>query len=163
MASPSLPCLRPELAIALALAFCGLDPRPVQAHAIESSLERLQSLNLQLESRFSTGIPVDGAAVRLVPPGGGEGVLVGRTDGRGQLRFSLPQGVDQAWEVQVDGGAGHRDYLELPARSNSPAARDSNPAATAPPVRRPSKAGPEAPLLAAGLVGLVGSSLIRRR
>lgn len=161
MASPSLPCLRPELAIALALAFCGLDPRPVQAHAIESSLERLQSLNqqLQLESRFSTGVPVDDAAVRLVPPGGGEGVLVGRTDGRGQLRFSLPQGVDQAWEVQVDGGAGHRDYLELPASGASPAA-------TAKPSRRPSKAGPEAPLLAAGLlglVGLVGSSLIRRR
>ncbi|MFO7628814.1 MAG: hypothetical protein R6W06_04715 [Prochlorococcaceae cyanobacterium] len=157
MASPSLPGLgqapprlRPAVAIALALAFCGLAPRPVQAHAIESSLERLQSLNrqLQLESRFSTGVPVDGAAVRLVPPGGGEGVLVGRTDGRGQLRFSLPQGVDQAWEVLVDGGAGHRDYLELPVSDHSPAA---------------SKAGPEAPLLAAGLLGLVGSNLIRRR
>ena len=39
---------------------------------------------------------------------------LGRTDARGHLNFQLPSGARSDWEVQVDGGPGHRDYLELP-------------------------------------------------
>ncbi|WP_172820833.1 hypothetical protein [Cyanobium sp. NIES-981] len=89
-------------------------PSPVWAHAIESSLERITAVNdeLMLESRFSTGEPADDAVVRLLPPGG-EPIEVGRTDASGRIRFSLPSQAAKDWEVQVDRGPGHRDYLEL--------------------------------------------------
>jgi nickel transport protein len=85
-----------------------------RAHAIESSLERVTALNdeLMLESRFSNGEPADDALVRLVPPGG-EPIEVGRTDAGGRLRFTLPSQATKDWEVQVDRGAGHQDFLEL--------------------------------------------------
>ena len=87
------------------------------AHAIESSLERLSGLTntLWLESRFGNGEPASNAAVRLVPPSGGTGIEIGYTDARGQLRFQLPGAAGGDWELQVDRGPGHRDYLELPA------------------------------------------------
>ncbi|MCP9915011.1 hypothetical protein KBZ13_00770 [Cyanobium sp. ATX 6F1] len=89
-----------------------------RAHAIESSLERLQSVRdgLTLQSHFSSGEPTANALVRLVPPDGAEAVEVGRTDASGRLSFALPKGSNGTWEVQVDGGPGHRDYLELPVR-----------------------------------------------
>ena len=89
-----------------------------RAHAIESSLERLSGLSntLQLESRFGNGEPASNASVRLVPPGGGTAIEIGRTDASGQLRFQLPKAAGGDWELQVDRGPGHRDYLELPAR-----------------------------------------------
>jgi nickel transport protein len=89
-----------------------------QAHQIESSLERLTSLRegLMVESRFSTGEPVEGAIVRLVPPEGGQPVEVGRIDASGRLGFSLPSAADGSWELQVDAGPGHRDFLEVPVR-----------------------------------------------
>jgi nickel transport protein len=113
------------------LAFCGAVfatllgagwPERAHAHAIESSLDRLQSLRdgLVLESHFSTGEPVVGAKVRLVPPGGGEGVELGQMDASGRLAFNLPKQVDGTWEVQVDGGPGHRDFLDLPVSKGKP-------------------------------------------
>lgn len=88
---------------------------PAHSHAIESSLERLSSLTDQmlLDSRFGNGEPADDAVVRLMPPNG-EPIEVGRTDASGQLRFQLPSNATSAWELQVDRGPGHRDYLELP-------------------------------------------------
>ena len=88
---------------------------PAHSHAIESSLERLSSLSdqLVLDSRFGNGEPADDAVVRLVPPNG-EPIEVGRTNASGQLRFQLPSNATSAWELQVDRGPGHRDYLELP-------------------------------------------------
>jgi nickel transport protein len=95
-----------------------IGPAPAHSHALESSLERLSSLTDQvvLDSRFGNGEPADDAVVRLVPPGGTP-IDVGRTDANGQLRFSLPPGATTAWEVQVDKGPGHRDYLEVPGAS----------------------------------------------
>jgi nickel transport protein len=92
-----------------------------RAHAIESSLERLSGLTntLQLESRFGNGEPASNASVRLVPPGGGTAIEIGRTDASGQLRFQLPKAAGGDWELQVDRGPGHRDYLELPAGSRA--------------------------------------------
>jgi nickel transport protein len=89
---------------------------PASAHALESSLQRLETLRngLILESRFSTGQPATGAIVRLVPPDGGTPVEVGRMDTDGRLGFHLPSQANGSWELQVDGGPGHRDYLELP-------------------------------------------------
>ena len=88
---------------------------PAHSHAIESSLERLSSLTdqLVLDSRFGNGEPADDAVVRLVPPNG-EPIELGRTNASGQLRFQLPSNATSAWELQVDRGPGHRDYLELP-------------------------------------------------
>ena len=61
------------------------------------------------------------ATVKLVPPGGTP-IALGRTDARGQLNFQLPAGAGTDWEIQVDGGPGHRDYLELPKGAVRPAA-----------------------------------------
>lgn len=96
---------------------------PAHSHAIESTLERLSALNaslstpdqdkLLLQSRFGNGEPAAAASVRLVTPTGGA-IEIGRTDSTGQLRFKLPRDARSDWEVQIDAGPGHRDYLELP-------------------------------------------------
>jgi nickel transport protein len=119
-------------------------PAAARAHGIESSLDRLGGLSdridftrtasgsptasgsrapttqLQLESRFSSGLPASEAAVRLVPPDGGTPIELGRTDTRGQLTFALPARAGSDWELQVDAGPGHRDYLELPGADQTP-------------------------------------------
>ena len=94
-----------------------LSPAAAKAHGIESSLTRLQSLSdsLMLESRFSNGEPTSDAVVRLVAPDGNT-VELGRTDAQGQLSFALPEQANGSWEVQVDGGPGHRDYLDMPVQ-----------------------------------------------
>ena len=94
-----------------------LSPAAAQAHGIESSLTRLQSLSdsLMLESRFSNGEPTSDAVVRLVAPDG-ESRELGRTNEKGQLSFALPKQANGEWELQVDGGPGHRDYLEMPVQ-----------------------------------------------
>lgn len=98
---------------------------PARAHAIESSLEHLSSqterfaAELELNSRFSTGEPVDAATVRLLPPEG-PGIDLGRTDADGRLRFALPDDAAADWELQVDAGPGHRDYLGLAEGSAMP-------------------------------------------
>ena len=142
------------------------------AHGIESSLERLGPLTdakaferprdsgsaLQLESRFSSGVPASDAAVRLVPPDGGTPIDLGRTDAEGRLTFALPGGARPDWEVQVDAGPGHRDYLELPTAPGASHARRSE--------------GPQLPRLMAvepgvvalGLLSVIGAApLLRRR
>ena len=102
---------------ALALALL-LSPAAAQAHGIESSLTRLEALSdsLVLESRFSNGEPTSDALVRLVAPDG-ESLELGRTNAKGQLSFALPKQTNGAWELQVDGGPGHRDYLEMPVQA----------------------------------------------
>ncbi|MEN9496791.1 MAG: hypothetical protein RLZZ137_1831 [Cyanobacteriota bacterium] len=106
----------PTAVRALALALL-LSPAAAQAHGIESSITRLQSLSdsLMLESRFSNGEPTSDAIVRLVAPDG-QAVELGRTDAEGQLSFALPKQANGDWELQVDGGPGHRDYLEMPVQ-----------------------------------------------
>jgi nickel transport protein len=109
-----------------------LAPTPGRAHGIESSLDRLGPLSsgfdpaqaggerLQLASRFSNGLPAREASVRLVPPGAaGSPIELGRTDAEGRLTFTLPAQASLDWEIQVDAGPGHRDYLELPGRGRS--------------------------------------------
>lgn len=111
-----LPLFAAAIGLALAPA---LSPAPAGAHAIESSLEPLHvhpqaASELRLTSSFSTGQPVVAAAVRLARPDGRAAIELGRTDAMGSLTFNLPQQARHDWELQVDGGPGHRDYLELP-------------------------------------------------
>lgn len=162
----------------LAAAGLSLSPLAARAHGIESSLQRLGSLTagmdfsrpaaggaaasgrLELQSRFSSGVPATEAAVRVVPPDGGQPIEVGRTDAEGRLTFSLPAQARADWEVQVDAGPGHRDYLELPGAGNG---GDSAPL---PPLRELSKTpgGGWVPLTLIGLLGLGGAGgWLRRR
>ncbi|MFM1812712.1 MAG: hypothetical protein RLZZ336_1650 [Cyanobacteriota bacterium] len=106
----------------------GLAAGPAIAHGLESSLERVADLTrtFELKSQFSTGVPAAGAAVTLVAPAG-QTVAVGHTDQQGQLRFRLPAAVDGSWEVRVDQGPGHRDYLELPGGAAGRASLLSSP------------------------------------
>jgi nickel transport protein len=98
-----------------------LSPAAASAHGIESSITRLESLtdSLVLESRFSNGEPTSDAVVRLVAPDG-ESRELGRTNAQGQLSFALPKQANGEWELQVDGGPGHRDYLEMPVQQGQP-------------------------------------------
>jgi nickel transport protein len=145
------------LAACCALAVFGAPA--AQSHGIESTLERLDGLTssnpYQLESKFSTGLPASDAAVRMVSPDGGTAVELGHTNARGQLSFALPAQAKADWEVQVDAGPGHRDYIELPG---------------APPAKLQGRQefSPEPPLVrslgAMALVGsMVGLLLSRRR
>ena len=95
-----------------------LSPGLAQAHGIQSTVTHLAGANdqLLLQTAFSSGMPTTDAIVRLVPPGG-KPVEVGRTDSRGQLSFALPHNASGDWELQVDGGPGHRDYLEMPVQA----------------------------------------------
>ena len=95
-----------------------LSPGPAIAHGIQSSVTHLDGASdrLLLQSAFSSGAPTADALVRLVPPGG-QPLELGRTDSQGQLSFALPKTASGDWELQVDGGPGHRDYLEMPVRS----------------------------------------------
>jgi hypothetical protein len=109
--------LRWPLAAALAVTIAvGNGQRPAGAHAIESSLERVSGLTdaLVLQSRFGPEQPASDAEVRLVSPAG-MSIALGRTDSSGTLRFQLPKEAGADWELQVDQGPGHRDYLEIPA------------------------------------------------
>ena len=85
-----------------------------QAHAIQTNLESLSNNHLLLlQSSFGDGQPAQAALVTLVSPGG-QPIPVGRTNSKGQLSFALPRDANGEWDVQVDGGPGHRDYLSLP-------------------------------------------------
>lgn len=132
-----LSCLTLTAAGLLALLPAG----PAHSHALESSLERLSALNhslngdLLLQSRFGNGEPAQEATVRLIPPGGGEPIELGRTDTSGSLRFSLPRQAAADWEVQIDAGPGHRDYLELAESTDAALNPEVEPVAVEPMAR----------------------------
>jgi len=109
--------LLPALSL-LGVAVTALVHSPALSHSIESSLERVSGLTdeLVLESRFGNGQPAAEAVVRLIPPDG-KPVELGRTDALGRLRFQVPESATALWEVQIDQGPGHRDYLELPGKA----------------------------------------------
>lgn len=134
-------------------------------HGIETSLQRLADLRAgadrqtgaaaptyRLETSFSSGEPVGDAVVSLVPPAGGAGLEVGRTDSLGRLSFQLPAQAQADWELKVDAGPGHRDYLDLQSSTSTPG--------TAP---RPAASLPPALPTALALIGLVALGAGRRR
>jgi nickel transport protein len=111
----------PLLACGVGLAL--LAAPAARSHGIQSTLERLGSLTAsspyQLESRFSSGMPAREANVRMVSPDGNASVELGHTNAEGQLTFTLPAQARADWEVQVDAGPGHRDYIEIPGSTPS--------------------------------------------
>jgi len=128
---------RPLLSVLLGAATLALAPGLARAHAIQTDLtvvgashSHLQASlpaagsRLELASHFSTGLPARDASVRLIPLPGGTPIDLGRTDADGRLAFALPKGTGRDAEIQVDAGAGHRDWIELselgrPARQAS--------------------------------------------
>lgn len=128
-----------------------------RAHGIQSSLERFGGLSAQLESSFSSGDPARDAEVRLVPPGGGAPIALGHTDSQGRLSFHLPPQATADWEIQVDAGPGHRDYLEVPSAGTArlPSVSTSEGQARGP-------LSPTLALSALGISGLLGGLLMRR-
>ena len=86
---------------------------PAKAHQMESALHYLDG-DLQLSSSFSNGEPTQGAVVRLLNADGSPGQELGRTDAGGRLSLDLSSLDNGTVDLQVDGGPGHRDYLELP-------------------------------------------------
>ncbi|MEB3157207.1 MAG: hypothetical protein VKO26_07215 [Cyanobacteriota bacterium] len=121
MVAPRAPHFWPQISGGLVLAL--LAAPAVRAHGIESNLERLgdrlSNSPYQLESRFSTGVPAKEATVRMVSPDGTASVDLGETNAEGRLTFSVPAQAKADWEVQVDAGPGHRDYIELPGSQPS--------------------------------------------
>ena len=99
--------------LASLLLFGGLGAIPTQAHQIESALHYLDG-ELELSSSFSNGEPTKGAVVRLLNADGSAGQELGRTDQAGRLTLHLDSVRDGVVDLQIDGGPGHRDYLEMP-------------------------------------------------
>jgi nickel transport protein len=158
MAAPQASLRLPILLGGCALAL--LSAPAVRAHGIQSTLERLGSLTAgsspyQLESRFSTGLPARDAAVRMVSPDGASAVELGHTNIEGQLTFQLPAQARADWEVQVDAGPGHRDYVELPG--SSPATLHSHAAPSSPALARSLRS-----LGAVALLGAMAGLLLQR-
>jgi nickel transport protein len=157
-----------SLPLVLITAALALAPSGARAHGIETSLSRLPSLSegLLLQSQFSSGEPTRDAVVRLVPPSGAP-IELGRTDALGQLSFALPKGASGDWELQVDGGPGHRDFLEMPVTQGRPEL-DRLSETRSPGLRGLlAEAGPDRNRLllgaVAGLAGLGGAGLLRHR
>jgi len=141
-------------ALGVAALVLALAPGSARAHALESSLEPLpgHGHTLVLHSQFSSGEPAAGAAVALVAPAQ-QPIPLGQTDRTGQLVFQRPASAVLAqapdWEVRIDQGSGHRDYVELPA-----------PAPAAPMSLTPSPVKPWFAWAGAGLM-LVGAVALR--
>ena len=102
--------------LASLLLFGGLGGIPVQAHQIESALNYLNG-ELELSSSYSNGQPTQGAVVRLLNADGSAGQELGRTDQTGRLTLDLDTVEDGIVDLQIDGGPGHRDYLEMPVQA----------------------------------------------
>jgi nickel transport protein len=159
---------RPLLPVLLGAATLVLAPTLARAHAIQSDLTvvgashshphpKTQSAGTRLElaSHFSTGLPAGDASVRLIPAQGGTAIELGRTDANGRLAFALPAGIGRDAEIQVDAGAGHRDWIEL-SELGRPARQASRPSANL-----PGNLLSLAPLAALGLLGGLLGGLAR--
>ena len=55
--------------------------------------------------------------VRLLNADGSAGQELGRTDQSGRLTLDLDTVEDGIVDLQIDGGPGHRDYLEMPVQA----------------------------------------------
>jgi nickel transport protein len=162
---------RPVLLLALLGGASLLAAPAVSAHGIQSTLEYLPSSgtaassgSLELQSSFSTGVPARDAAVRLMPPDGGKAIELGHTGPDGRLTFTLPSTARTGWEIQVDAGPGHRDYLEPADAGNAPAGGSSTTHASQPHHHRSWPSLRMGALTGIALVGGVGLvARLRRR
>ena len=95
-----------------------LTPGRSLAHAVQTDVSSLLPSGLiNLRTSFSSGEPLANAPVRLESHDGSQSIELGATDADGRLRIDLSDVADGVLDLQVDGGPGHRDYLELPVSS----------------------------------------------
>ena len=86
----------------------------VKAHGVETNFSGLEASGLlQLNSHFSSGQPLVNAEVRVQSPDGSKTLKLGHTGSDGSFKAKMPAQANHEWELVVDGGPGHRDYLEL--------------------------------------------------
>ena len=142
----------------------------VKAHGIQSTLEYLPfsgsssgAGTMEVQSSFSTGLPAQDAAVRLLPPDGGTAIELGHTGADGRLSFTLPPTANKDWEIQVDAGPGHRDYLSPTDAGDAPASRVVGGHAAEPILPRIWRGSLPGPLTGLALVGGIGLLARRRR
>ena len=84
------------------------------AHAVQTDVSSLlPSGAINLRTSFSSGEPLAHAPVRLESHDGSQSIPLGATDGDGHFAATLPELDSQSWDVVIDGGIGHRDYLGL--------------------------------------------------
>ena len=89
-------------------------PSAAWAHGVETNFTALQASGLiELRTQFSSGEPLADAEVRLQSPDGSKSLKLGRTGSDGRFSAQLPAQASRQWELVIDGGPGHRDYLEL--------------------------------------------------
>lgn len=106
------PCL---LGVGAAMAGAmAMAPSASWAHGVETNFTALQASGLiELRTQFSSGEPLADAEVRLQSPDGSKTLKLGRTGSDGRFSAKLPAQASRQWELVIDGGPGHRDYLEL--------------------------------------------------
>ena len=84
------------------------------AHAVQTDVSSLlPSGAINLRTSFSSGEPLAHAPVRLESHDGSRRISLGETDADGRFAGELPALDSEAWDVVIDGGIGHRDYLGL--------------------------------------------------
>ena len=76
----------------------------------------MPSGSINLRTSFSSGEPLAHAPVRLESHDGDRSIELGATDADGRFTGELPALDSDAWDVVIDGGIGHRDYLGLDER-----------------------------------------------
>lgn len=142
----------------------------LMAHGIQSTLDYLPITSsssgagsMQVQSSFSTGLPASDAAVRLLPPDGGEAIELGHTGPDGRLTFTLPPTASSGWEIQVDAGPGHRDYLAPTDAGVAPAGNGIGGHAAAPEQHRIWRGPLPGPLTGVALVAGISLLAWRRK
>ena len=91
-----------------------LTPGRSLAHAVQTDVSSLLPSGLiNLRTSFSSGEPLANAPVRLESHDGNRSIALGETDADGRFTGELPALDSDAWDVVIDGGIGHRDYLGL--------------------------------------------------
>ncbi len=142
----------------------------VRAHGIQSTLQYLPfsgsssgAGKMEVQSSFSTGLPAQDAAVRLLSPDGGTAIELGHTGPDGRLSFTLPPTASKEWEIQVDAGPGHRDYLAPTDAGDTPASSGAGGHATEPIRHRIWRSSLPGPLAGLALVGGIGLLARQRR
>ena len=94
-----------------------MSPARGLAHAVQTDVSSLlPSGSIKLRTSFSSGEPLAHAPVRLESHDGDRSIELGATDADGRFTGELPALDSDAWDVVIDGGIGHRDYLGLDER-----------------------------------------------
>ncbi len=98
------------LALLTALAI----PTQALAHSVETNYLVDINKQLELETVFSTGEPLQGATVRVYAPGNSQTPwLEGKTDENGKFTFKPDSKIPGDWEVSIK-DQGHADILTVP-------------------------------------------------